>query len=128
MYPEARVSGFAQNSTNALATGSSSGIFDPTNAWHVGLARTLEILTGVVSMIIVANLVWPRFARQDFIGLARAALGNVGKLVDLQHRSLTTSADLWDEASSIAIALREQGLKLRTGLQNGAHESLYLRR
>jgi uncharacterized membrane protein YccC len=113
---------------NALVTVSSSGIFDPTNAWHIGLARTLEILTGVVSMIIVANLLWPRFARQDFIHLARAALGNVGKLIDLQRRSLATGADLWDEAGSTAIALREQSLKLRTLLQNGAHESLYFRR
>jgi uncharacterized membrane protein YccC len=113
---------------NTLVTVSSSGIFDPTNAWHVGLARTLEILTGVVSMIIVANLLWPRFARQDFLHLARAALGNVGKLVDLQHRSLATGADLWDEAGSTAIALREQSLKLRTLLQNGAHESVYFRR
>ncbi len=113
---------------NALVTVSSSGIFDPTDAWHVGLTRTLEILTGVVSMIIVANLLWPRFARQDFIHLARAALGNVGKLVDLQHRSLATGVDLWDEAGSIAIALREQSLKLGTLLQNGADESVYFRR
>ena len=112
---------------NTLVTVSANGIFDPTNAWHIGLARTLEILTGVVSIIVVANLLWPRFARRDFIHLARAALGNVGRLVDLQHRSLATGADLWDEARSTAIALREQGLKLRTLLQNGRNESLYFR-
>ena len=75
---------------NALVTVSATGIFDPTDAWQIGLGRTLEILTGVVAVVVVANLVWPRFARHDFINLARAALGNVAKLVDLQHRSLET--------------------------------------
>jgi len=113
---------------NALMTVSANGIFDPTNAWHIGLGRVLEILTGVVSILVVANLVWPRFVRHDFIGLARAALVNVGKLVDLQHRSLATGTDLWDEAGTTAIALREQSLNLRALLQNGANESLYFRR
>src|SRR4029077_7996871 len=80
---------------NTLVTISANGIFDPANAWPIGLARTLEILTGVVSVIVVANLVWPRFARREFIDLARAALGDVGKLVDLRHQSLATGADLW---------------------------------
>ena len=75
---------------NALMTVSANGIFDPTNAWHIGLGRVLEILTGVVSILVVANLVWPRFVRHDFIRLARAAVLNVEKLVELQHRSLAT--------------------------------------
>ncbi len=76
---------------NTLVTVSATGIFDPNNAWHIGLARTLEILAGVISIVIVAHLVWPRFARHEFLGLARAALGNVRKLVDLQHRRLATA-------------------------------------
>src|SRR5262249_16895915 len=31
------------------------GIFDPLNAWHIGLGRVLEILTGVVSLIRTAD-------------------------------------------------------------------------
>jgi len=46
----------------------------------------------------------------------------------LQHQSLATGADLWDESRSTAIALREQSLRLRALLQNGANESLYFRR
>jgi uncharacterized membrane protein YccC len=113
---------------NTLVTVSATGIFDPTNAWHIGLARTLEILAGVISVIVVANLVWPRFARHDFIALGQAALGNVAKLVDLQHRRLATGADLWDDVRSTAIALREQCLRLRALLQNGGNESIYFRR
>jgi p-hydroxybenzoic acid efflux pump subunit AaeB len=37
---------------NTLITVSASGIFDPIDAWTVGIARTLEILTGVVSIIV----------------------------------------------------------------------------
>jgi hypothetical protein len=84
--------------------------------------------TGVVSILVVANLVWPRFVRHDFISLARAALLNVEKLVELQHRSLASGADLLDDARTTGIALREQSLKLRALLQNGANESLYFRR
>ena len=113
---------------NALMTVSANGIFDPTNAWHIGLGRVLEILTGVVSILVVTNLVWPRFVRHDFISLARAALLNVEKLVELQHRSLASGTDLWDDARTTGIALREQSLKLRALLQNGANESLYFRR
>jgi uncharacterized membrane protein YccC len=113
---------------NALVTVSANGIFDPTNAWHIGLGRILEILTGVASILVIANIVWPRFARHEFFRLARAALANVEKLVKLQHRSLANGTDLWDEASTTAIALREQSLKLRALLQNGPNESLYFRR
>lgn len=113
---------------NTLVTVSASGMNNPTNAWHVGLARTLEILTGVVSVVLVSNLVWPRFARHDFIKLARAALGNVARLVDLQNKGLATGTDLFNEARPVAIALRDQVMKLRAVLQNGANESLYFRR
>jgi hypothetical protein len=50
------------------------------------------------------------------------------KLVNLQHGSLASGTDLWDDASTTAIALREQSLKLRALLQNGPNESLYFRR
>ena len=105
-----------------------NGIFDPLNAWHIGLNRVLEILTGVVSILVVSNLFWPRFARKEFFSLARAALANVEKLINLQHRSLVSGADLWNDARTTALALREQSLKLRALLQNGPNESLHFRR
>jgi len=40
---------------NTLITVSSSGIFDPIDAWSVGIARTLEILTGVVSIMVFSK-------------------------------------------------------------------------
>lgn len=113
---------------NTLITVSASGIFDPTSAWNVGIARTLEILTGVVSIIVVSHLLWPRFARHEFLGLVRSAVGNVAKLIDLRRRNSASGPELWDEVQSIAIAIRSQSLRLRALLQNGANESLYFRR
>jgi uncharacterized membrane protein YccC len=113
---------------NTLVTVSASGIFDPTNAWNVGIARTLEILTGVVSIIIVSHLLWPRFARHEFLGLARSMLGNVGKLIDLRRTNSVSGPELWNEVQVTAVAARSQSLRLRALLQNGGNESLYFRR
>jgi uncharacterized membrane protein YccC len=109
---------------NTLITVSASGIFDPIDAWSVGIARTLEILTGVVSIMLVSHLVWPRFARHEFLDLAKSALGNVGKLIESRRRDPILGA----EAQSIVLAIRGQSLRMRALLQNGANESLYFRR
>ena len=113
---------------NTLITVSSSGIFNPIDAWSVGIARTLEILTGVVSILVVSHLFWPRFARHEFLGLAKSALGNVEKLIESRRRNPVSGAKSWDEVQSIVLAVRGQSLSLRALLQNGANESLYFRR
>jgi uncharacterized membrane protein YccC len=113
---------------NTLVTVNASGIFDPIDAWSVGIARTLEILTGVVSIIVVSHLFWPRFARHEFLDLAKSALGNVGRLIELRRRSPAFGAKPRDEVQSTVLAIRDQSLRLRALLQNGANESLYFRR
>jgi uncharacterized membrane protein YccC len=126
---------------NTLVTVSASGIFDPNDAWSVGIARTLEILTGVVAVIVVSHLVWPRFARHEFLALVKSVLGNVGKLIELRRTSPARirpggsvaggpalGAKPRDEVQSTLLAIRGQSLRLRALLQNGANESLYFRR
>jgi uncharacterized membrane protein YccC len=113
---------------NTLITVSASGIFEPANAWNVGIGRTLEILAGVVSIIIISHLLWPRFARGEFLGLVRSMLGNIGKLIDLRRTNSASGPELWNEIQPTAIAVRSQSLRLRALLQNGANESLYFRR
>jgi uncharacterized membrane protein YccC len=113
---------------NTSITVSASGIFDPIDAWSVGIARTLEILTGVVSILLVSHLVWPRFARHEFLGLAKSALGNIGKLIELRRISPALRGKPRDEVESTLLAIRDQSLRLRALLQNGANESLYFRR
>jgi uncharacterized membrane protein YccC len=113
---------------NTLITVSASGIFDPSDAWSVGIARTLEILTGVVSIVLVSHLLWPRFARGEFHDLAKSTLGNIGKLIELRRRSPTLGAKLWEDAQPTILAIRGQSISLRALLQNGANESAYFRR
>jgi uncharacterized membrane protein YccC len=113
---------------NTLITVSASGIFDPIDAWSVGIGRTLEILTGVVSVIVISHLLWPQFARHEFLGLAKSTLGDVGKLIESRRRSADLGAKPPDEARSTVLAIRGQTLRLRALLQNGANESLYFRR
>jgi uncharacterized membrane protein YccC len=113
---------------NTLITVSSSGIFNPTAAWSVGIARTLEILTGVVSIIIVSNLLWPRFARSEFRDLARSTLSNIGKLIELRRKHPALGARIWEDAQSTILGVRGQSIRLRALLQNGANESVYFRR
>jgi uncharacterized membrane protein YccC len=113
---------------NTLITVSASGIFDPIDAWSIGIARTLEILTGVVSIIVVSHLFWPRFARHEFLDLAKSALDNVGKLIESRRKSPALGTKSWDEIQATVLAIRGQSLRLRALLQNGANESLYFRR
>jgi uncharacterized membrane protein YccC len=125
---------------NALITVSASGIFDPVDAWSVGIARTLEILTGVVSIVLVSHLLWPRFARGEFRDVAKSTLGDIGKLIELRRispaRIATRSvaggpalgAKLWEDAQSTVLGIRGQSIRLRALLQNGANESIYFRR
>jgi uncharacterized membrane protein YccC len=112
---------------NTLITVSSSGIFDPMDAWSVGIARTLEILTGVVSIIIVSNLLWPRFARGDFRDVARSTLSNIGKLIELRRGHPAAGSKLWEDAQPTIVGIRAQSIRLRALLQNGANESLHFR-
>jgi hypothetical protein len=113
---------------NTLITVSASGIFNPLDAWSVGISRTLEILTGVVSILLVSHLFWPRFARHEFLWLAKSTLGNIRKLIQLRRESSAWGAKPRDELQSTLLAIRGQSQRLRALLQNGANESLYFRR
>ena len=77
----------------------------------------------------------------NILGLAKSALGNIGKLIELRHRSPTRirhggsisggpalGAKPWHEVQSTALAICDQSFRLRAVLQNGANESLYFRR
>ena len=54
----------------ALVSAASYGITDPANVWRIALARTLETLVGVATATGVYALLWPRYAREEFISLA----------------------------------------------------------
>jgi len=50
------------------------GVTDPAQAWQIGIDRTEEILVGIMSSLMVMSILWPRYAREEFIEAGRAAL------------------------------------------------------
>src|ERR1700731_106484 len=43
------------------------GVTDPAQAWQIGLDRTEEILVGIMSSLLVMSILWPRYAREEFV-------------------------------------------------------------
>jgi uncharacterized membrane protein YccC len=97
------------------------GIADPAQVWQIGLNRTLEILVGVGSSLLVTSLIWPRYAREEFAAAGRAALKTVGKLFAMQTDISRTNAP--GEVEQIHQAFSKQLFVLRNLLQAGSRES-----
>jgi p-hydroxybenzoic acid efflux pump subunit AaeB len=101
----------------------SNGLGDPAFSWRPALFRTLEVCVGVIAAVLVTSLVWPRYARVEFLEKMRTALAELRKgLVArsaLLFKTPVDSASLDDRNFATAIA----------GLQNllhfGALESQY---
>jgi p-hydroxybenzoic acid efflux pump subunit AaeB len=63
------------------------GIAAPNQVWQLGLYRTEEILAGIVSALLVSSILWPRYAREEFVTVARAALRSIEPLLLDQNRT-----------------------------------------
>jgi len=62
-------------------TVATDGVTDPSQAWQIGLDRSEEILVGIMSSLLVTSVLWPRYAREEFLEAGRAALKTVSQLV-----------------------------------------------
>ena len=56
----------------------SNGMSDPNFSWRPALARVEEVNVGVISAVLVSSLIWPRYARKEFLAKMRLALGALG--------------------------------------------------
>ena len=73
----------------ALVSVSTYGITDPDHVWRYGLFRTLETLVGVVCATLLYAILWPRYAREEFITAGGArALKTVRALLGADPRAL----------------------------------------
>ena len=111
--------------------------------WQFGLYRTEEIFVGIVCSLLVSNLVWPRYAREEFFEAGRAALKTIGQLFSIHALTYISAADAsFENAPKIVPRLRapqtsscpseleelhhaldQQFARLRNLLQAGARES-----
>ena len=63
------------------------GIATPDQAWQLGLYRTEEILAGVISALLVSSILWPRYAREEFLTTAREALRSIEPVLLDQNKT-----------------------------------------
>jgi uncharacterized membrane protein YccC len=63
-----------------LVTIASFGISDPENAWSIALNRTEETLLGVVVVLLLGGLFWPRYARPEFLKTVEDLIRESGTL------------------------------------------------
>jgi len=99
------------------------GITDPADVWRIGLNRTLEILDGAISSLLVTTLLWPRYAREEFVEAGRAALKTVSNLVSMHTEAYIGRTNVRVQVEEIDQAFAERLSVLKNLLQAGARES-----
>ncbi|HEY5705413.1 MAG TPA: FUSC family protein [Terrimicrobiaceae bacterium] len=103
----------------------SNGMSDPAFSWRPALARIEEVCVGVITSVMVTSLVWPRYARKEFLEKMRLALAELRK-------GLVARSALLFETPAEADGLDDRNFATAiAGLQNllhfGAMESQYFR-
>ncbi|MBV8639935.1 MAG: FUSC family protein [Verrucomicrobia bacterium] len=101
------------------------GVTDPTDVWLTGLNRTLEILDGAISSLIVTTLVWPRYAREEFVESARTALKTASHVVSVHLEAYIGRTNVPAEAGQIDQDFAQRLSVLKNLVQNGARESTH---
>jgi len=104
---------------------SSNGMNDPATSWEFMISRIEEIFIGIVVVLLVQSLLWPRYAREEFLASLHAAFG------DLRTCFLEAPGLQPDEAPSGG-ALRAQDFParitaLRQLIEFGSRESHFFR-
>jgi p-hydroxybenzoic acid efflux pump subunit AaeB len=103
----------------------SNGMNDPAFSWQPALWRIVEVCVGVVAAVLVTSLIWPRYARKEFLEKMRLALEELRK-------GLAARSALLFEASPAARTVDEGNFsaaiaQLQNLLHFGALESTYFR-
>jgi uncharacterized membrane protein YccC len=99
------------------------GVADPAQVWQTGLNRALEILDGAMSSLLVTSLLWPRYAREEFLEAGRAALNTISKLVSMQMDAFLRRKEAPIEAERIHRTFEQRLSVLRNLLQAASRES-----
>ena len=99
------------------------GVADPAQVWQTGLNRALEILDGAMSSLLVTSLLWPRYAREEFLEAGRAALNTISKLVSMQMDAYLRRKEAPVEAEQIHRTFVQRLSVLRNLLQVASRES-----
>src|SRR6266478_5363363 len=102
-----------------------NGVTDPAQAWQIGLDRTEEILVGIMSSLLVTSVLWPRYAREEFVEAGLAALKTVNRLVSAPVQASVDPANAPSETEKVHYTFDQQLSVLRNLQQAGARESTF---
>jgi uncharacterized membrane protein YccC len=102
-----------------------NGLPTPDQAWYIGLTRTEEILVGAFSALVVMTVLWPRYAREDFIKASRAALKTITDFVSLEAEAYANEKRGPDDLGKIRAEFAQRLEVLRNLLQAGTRESVF---
>jgi uncharacterized membrane protein YccC len=100
-----------------------NGVTDPAHAWQIGLDRTEEILVGIMSSLLVTTLVWPRYAREEFLEAGCAALKTISQLTLKYAQTYIDRVDPSADTEKLQDTFGQQLSALRNLQQAGARES-----
>jgi uncharacterized membrane protein YccC len=103
----------------------SNGATDPAQAWQIGLDRTEEILVGILSSLLVTSILWPRYAREEFVEAGLTALKTVNQLVSAHLQASIDPANTHSETEEIHYTFDRQLSVLRNLQHAGARESTF---
>jgi len=103
-----------------------NGMGNPDNSWTFMLSRIEEILVGIVVTMVVQSVLWPRYARVEFLAHLRASFGDL-------RECLLDAPGIRGQAEGFSGARRARDFPgrisgLRALLEFGSRESLHFRR
>jgi uncharacterized membrane protein YccC len=97
------------------------GVTAPDQVWQIGLNRALEILVGAISSLLLTTVLWPRYAREEFLEAGRAALKTASQLVSMDMETYLHGTEA--QVERIHQAFGQQLSQLNNLLQAGSRES-----
>jgi p-hydroxybenzoic acid efflux pump subunit AaeB len=102
-----------------------NGLPTPDQAWYIGLTRTEEILVGAMCALLVMTILWPRFAREEFVQASHAALTTISDFVSVETAAYAEGKEGLDKIGEIRAKFSQRLTVLRNLLNAGARESVF---
>ncbi|MBV8211890.1 MAG: FUSC family protein [Verrucomicrobia bacterium] len=102
-----------------------NGLPTPDQAWYMGLTRTEEILVGAMCALLVMTIVWPRYAREEFIDASRAALKTIDDFVAVETAAYAEGKLAPQGIAEIRVEFSRRLTVLRNLINAGSRESAF---
>lgn len=94
----------------------SGGMSEPDQSWHVALDRFLQVTLGVIVMLLVNSLIWPRYARDEFEHKLMALIGDLRTLLaDTTGREAASPEEIARIEQQFSATLSSLRLLMRAG-------------